>query len=104
MPTTGLYNELDQDDLWSFAIFSRYQRQTLTNKNTGTGKKVHECLMFSLHLYQWDDLWYLEAYSLIKSILQQIQCSDCVLFSNLIADDNTIGIIKDATFYIFYDV
>lgn len=44
------------------------------------------------------------AYSLIKSILQQIQCSDCVLFSNLIADDNTIGIIKDATFYIFYDV
>lgn len=76
----------------------------LTNKNTGTGKKVHECLMFSLHLYQWDDLWYLEAYSLIESILQQIQCSDCVLFSNLIADDNTIGIIKDATFYIFYDV
>lgn len=76
----------------------------LTNINTGTGKKVHECLMFSLHLYQWDDLWYLEAYSLIKSILQQIQCSDCVLFSNLIADDNTIGIIKDATFYIFYDV
>lgn len=27
-----------------------------------------------------------------------------IVFSNSIADDNTIGIIKDATFYIFYDV